>query len=85
MDAEAIAKGLNERERAWILAAHDDVADDAGMIAWRAGCSNGQQFAFFARANPRLLERRRNYADTKFVYMLTGQGRAVRAILKGES
>lgn len=71
-EAERIAAGLLSIERKWIKAVrHDDVADDAGMIAWRAGDRAGGGFAYFARKNQAIVERCRDYADTKFVYKLT--------------
>ncbi|MBB6424923.1 hypothetical protein HDC35_000620 [Sphingopyxis sp. JAI128] len=81
MDAETVAKGLSERECRWLSAVQHDVADDAGMVAWRAGYDSGGGFAFFARSHQDLIERRRNYADTKFVYILTPLGLAVREVL----
>lgn len=81
MDAETIAKGLSATERAWVIAMHGDVVDDAGMIAWRAKRGRGGSFAYFARNARDIIVRSRSYDGAKFLYSLTPLGLDVREIL----
>jgi hypothetical protein len=71
-------------QRAYILATPLQEPAEACLIAFHARTGSSGDFAIFARQNKRLFERKRNYADTMFLYRLSKEGSDLRQRIETE-